>query len=660
MNASRRLLICFILLCVPLLLIGPVGRFAVIVPLVFFVPGYLLERSLRFSVPIPWFVRPALWLAGSISIIPIIYAWCWLIGFHLSLLMIIIPLFGASLLAGWLIWQNSQSSLTRDTSVWASVGSGLLVFMLTFARRLYEIRNDALPLWVDSVHHAVLVRVVAEQGTIPIDVRPYIPVSELPYHWGFHVVVGTILRITALDLPQTMLWSGQIINALQILTVGALAAYFWRSSVAGIVAAIVVGLVSLMPAYLVTWGRYTLLEGLLILPPLVIATLAGMRGAGWRAWLFAAILTGGLLVTHYIASVFALTLLSLLFMWHIAADNIRSQDLSMVRHVVKTAWTFGLTMIGGALFAAPWLLVLSSRIFVRYAQNPNELRGGGSYNAFSEGLLWAGQNRVLFGFAALALLLSLWRRRNAGIYLVVWPFLLLFLANPSIAGLPTLWLVTNTEVLVSLYIPVAALVGGGAALVWSMADSPHDNILSLSDSASSTTRSLRINSSQIILLGALILAAWAGERSLGDVINPTTRIASAADITAIDWIAANTPPDARFLTAATSWLPDAERGADGGWWVVPLAGRWSSTPPVLFTYAAPAEVAEIQQRTRALANLQAGQEASTLTDIIEQNDINYIYVGDKPTSFKAEWFENNPRYERVYDHDGIRIFACRP
>ena len=83
--------------------------------------------------------------------------------------------------------------------------------------------------------------------------------------------VATTVRLAGLPLAPTMLWTGQALNALHGLSVAALATYLWRRPIAGVVAALVVGLLSIMPAYYVSWGRYTQLTGLLLLPPLVAA-----------------------------------------------------------------------------------------------------------------------------------------------------------------------------------------------------------------------------------------------------------------------------------------------------------------------------------------------------------------------------------------------------
>src|SRR6266511_3989620 len=142
--------------------------------------------------------------------------------------------------------------------VWRSVVGGrwsailLAILVLACWTRISEIRDLALPNWVDSVHHALMIRVAAERGQAPLSLRPYLPVDQLPYHWGYHVFVATALRLSGLPLGPTMLWTGQALNALHVLAVAALAAYMWRRPAAGVVAGLVVGLLSIMPAYYVS------------------------------------------------------------------------------------------------------------------------------------------------------------------------------------------------------------------------------------------------------------------------------------------------------------------------------------------------------------------------------------------------------------------------
>src|SRR5262249_44801224 len=153
-----------------------------------------------------------------------------------------------------------------------------------------QIADLALPPWVDSLHHALLVRIVTETGRIPLSLQPYLPVDESPYHWGYHVMLGAATQLSGLDLPRALLWGGQILNALSALSVCGLAALLWRSRLAGLVAAICTGLLSIMPAYYLSWGRYTQLTGMLLLPVVGMVALQLWRSVEDGGWLRSSIL----------------------------------------------------------------------------------------------------------------------------------------------------------------------------------------------------------------------------------------------------------------------------------------------------------------------------------------------------------------------------------
>ena len=77
-----------------------------------------------------------------------------------------------------------------------------------------------------------MIRVAAERGQAPLSLRPYLPVDQLPYHWGYHVLVAAAMQLSSLDLPQTMLVSGQALNVLQVLAAAGLTTYLWRRPLA--------------------------------------------------------------------------------------------------------------------------------------------------------------------------------------------------------------------------------------------------------------------------------------------------------------------------------------------------------------------------------------------------------------------------------------------
>lgn len=654
-------------------LAGPAGRFGVVLALLLFGPGYLLERLLPAAAPLPAFVRPTLWLGLSLSVIALLYQWA--TALSLALLPPVLGLLAALCGLGvvWAAWRDLGGGLPGATigRAWAAL---LAIFGLTLWTRFVQIRDLALPVWVDSVHHALLIRVAAERGQAPITLQPYLPVDDLPYHWGYHVITAAVMQLSGVELPQAMLWSGQIFNALHVLTCAALASYLWRHPLAGAAAGIVVGLISIMPAYYVSWGRYTQLVGLLLLPPLAIVWQAGLRAPSRRWLLLGAVLLAGLSLIHFRVLVFALALLAALSLVWALAEGWAAVRARLGSALLSAGLALALTL--------PWLALLLEQRLRPAVERPQTLVGGGNYNALNLNLLWAGENRLLVALALVAAFWALWRRSRvaggqigwlAGLALLANPWLAgfalpaagallalwgarrrrwlalpaggaLLLLNPALVRLPYLWLITNDVVVISLFIPLGVLIGGGVCLLWG----------ALRQALPPVGRRAAQWSGALLLA----LAALWGASNLRDVINPTTMLATGADAAAIAWAVEHTPVDARFLVNSRGWLPDANR-SDGGWWLLPLAGRWVSTPPVIYIYGPPDYVRAVQEVNRQVAGFRPGQEQE-LYRLIRREGISHIYLSDRAGALTLESFPAEAGFVPVYDRAGVTILAVYP
>jgi hypothetical protein len=672
---------------------GPAGRLLVVLPLLLFGPGYLFERAwAAFDGP-SLALRPALWLGLSISLVALIYEWATTLG--LALTPPALSVLAASCGVGvvWRFWledrrpriedRGSQPSDPRSSILGLRWAFALLAILaLTFWTRFSQIEGLALPPWVDSVHHALMIRVAAESGRTPTSLRPYMPVDQLPYHWGYHVFMAAVLQLTSLTLGRVMLWAGQVLNALQALTTAALAAYLWRRPLAGVVAALVVGLLSIMPAYYLSWGRYTQLTGLLLLPPLAIAWRELLRAPSRGRLACLAVLLSGLSLVHFRVLVFALAYMAASgAIWAFTAGWRMESLLPAVPLPLSQAeglandskrlvgLRIGYTVAGAALalvLAAPWLRMLALRTLLPAFERPSNLVAGGSYNAVSDGLLWAGHNRVLLTLALAAALWGVARRRRAAAEQALWIAAMALLANPTLLGLPYTWLITNDVLVISLFLPAGVLIGGGASwlvdsierrwVVWrpcSVASSQTRMTYGLPTTVHARRFwHLLLHAGVIVVLAGLALwGAW----ELRSVVNPDTILASKADVAAIEWAAEHTPADARFLVGVTPWL-NVYRGTDGGWWLLPLAGRWTSVPPVLYVYGAPDYVRAAGELSKAVANLPKDQKRQVY-DLIEREHITYIYLGPRSGSLAPETFASDPAFEKVYDRDGVTILA---
>jgi hypothetical protein len=648
----RRTLALILFTCAPLAwAAGPSGRFVVALPLLLFAPGLLFDHLLH-PQPLPGaFARPTLWMGYSMSIIALVYLWITTLGLALSatMLTLLALICGvAALIAVWRSAASEPAPAALPRRVQPAAAALALLLGLTVWLRFVQIQNLALPAWVDSVHHALMIRVAVERGQAPLSLAPYMPIEQLPYHWGYHVVMAALVQVARLDVPTTMLWSGQVLSALHVLSCGALAAYLWRKPWAGVVAGVVVGALSTFPAYYTSWGRYTQLAGLLLLPPLAIAWREALRTASLRWYGSVALLLAGLSFIHFRVLIFALCLLAAIGVVQLAAQE----------HAPWRAHGPGVALAGGLplVLTAPWLWLLVTRTLERMAQSANYvINEGGS--AIAPGLLWAGLNRWLIPLALLAALWGLARRSHAAIEQTTWVAGMFLAANPWLVGLPSLWLVSNESVVISLFVPISVMLGGGACFLverlagareWERGRGGERGYLS-----SFILRRTVVHALALLALAGVGL--WSGWRMRG-IVNPATVFATAADLKAIHWAAEHTAPDARFLINATAWQPGSDRGADGGWWLLPLAGRWVSTPPVLAIYGPPDYIRAAQERSQFIANFHAGQEQQ-LFNLIACDRINYIYFGSQRGAITPDVFANRPGYRTVYHDDGVTILA---
>lgn len=661
LSGGRRWLLSGLLLAAMVALF-PAGRVLLATGLWLIAPGYLLERSLPGPRP-PWLLRVALWTGISLSIVPLVYLWVTatdgsLPAFALTTGAILLAL--AAMGAAWRDLagvQGRPSAATWLLAVVLAIGAWL---------RAEQIANLALPAWVDSVHHALMVRVAAETGRAPWTLTPYLPVVDMPYHWGYHVVIATAWHLSGGELPDVILWSGQLLNWWQNVAAAALTLLWWRRPSAAVVAAAIVGCISWMPAYYVSWGRYTQLTGLLLLAALAIAWQQWLDSthrrerAGWLA--LTALIAAGLSLVHMRIFVFGGALLA-------AQSVVWSLRQSRPTIVTRAAQALLAGVVAIAL-AAPWWWLLLRRVLVPAAAGAQSLTTGGSYAQLSYDLMWIGPNEWLVALALIGGAIGVTRRQTAAAVLMLWvgglavltnPWLVSYLAppaglalllysltqrkwlwsgvgllllamNPATVRLPFLWLLPVDIAAISLFLPLSSLIGGGMALIWPA----------------------QRRFWPIAGVAALLSFTLWGAYQQRAIVNPVTVLATAADREAIAWVTSNTEPTARFLINAAPWLPGVARGNDGGWWIMPLTGRWTSTPPALFTYGDAASVQAARQRSQQIIDFGNGKEID-LDRLIAAEQIDYIYTSPNGP-LRSEHFADRPGYEVAFADGGVVIY----
>ncbi len=593
-------------------------------------PGYLAAHSLARRGE-----RCASGLATMLGVgcagIPLTWliAGYWGLPALLLLRVVALAVVGMSVLA----LLRGRFSLPRR-SEWITGG----VLLVGAGWRLAQISGWAFPAWVDSVHHALIIRQLLETGRLPVDLTPYL---QLPffYHFGYHSLVATCCQITGLAIPEGMLVVSQVLQVGAILSVYRLGKVLWEGHWA-VLAALLVALVSTLPGRYTAWGKYPLLTAAVLLP---LAMAAGLelveKGATLRRTLWFGFTLAGTLITHYYAAfALALFLALLCLTQQIRIQATKSGD--SLRGAVALLPGAALSLI----LTAPWLWhVWSYAGRLADVQVDPGLRPETAYFAGYLPYLWQltgpGSNRVLWLLALPGLGLALRRRPLRPIAL--WLVLLVALAIPygwkfSLSG--------PDRALILWWLPASLLATETVRAV-------SHGLAGLPGQEGQGRARLRRVAQVGLRVGLAGLIGWGG---ISSSTLPDTALAGSSDIPALAWIADHTPPTARFFISVTPWPPYGYRGLDGGWWITPLTGRQTLLPPALYGLGTSSEV----ERLNALA-----QQATALGgcgpefwELVAQTGVTYLYFNVTRSPLRPTGFDGCAAIEKVYEQDGVFIY----
>ena len=485
----------------------------------------------------------------------------------------------------------------------------LVVLTAVLGWRFVQIEGLVLPPWVDSVHHTLAVRLLLEQGTLPATWGPYLPSVPFYYHFGFHLTAALFARLTGmtgLELGRAVLYVGQLWQVALAVAVYLLARRILRSREQALAATLFIGFASPMPAFYLSWGRYTLLAG--------IALLAfGMAAAARERWLAVGLLVAAVGVTHYYAFCLLLLFLGMLFVL----------TPGRARRLRLAAFT-----TGGVLLTAPWLLhVFTWNRAMTRVQAP--MTDSAPFHAAPlAGLLGPTRNYVLLALAAAGLLSLVYRRRSgpmthpraAMLAFAGWATALAALTGPWQIG-PF----RPDHAAIVLFLPAALLA---SAVLW------------------------HVLPRAVAWAVVAALCIWGAGESR-HVVRPDTVLARSADIEALRWIESWTAADATLMVDVAPWM-GLWRGTDGGWWATPLTGRRTVPPPVAYSWGPPelaALVRQVGRRIEELPRLPDPYYCAGIERLMEETGADYYYTH---TARAADC----PNVEVMYrGRDGIRIVA---
>ncbi|GAP12267.1 hypothetical protein BECAL_03473 [Bellilinea caldifistulae] len=519
---------------------------------------------------------------------------------------------------------------------WLGLAAGLAGVAGALYWRWFQARELYLPAWVDSLHHTLIVQKILENGGLPATLAPQVN-APLAYHYGFHLSTALFVWLSGWDVPTGVLVFGQTLNGLIALSVYRLAKGWWGDWKRAGLAGLLVAFAFQMPAYYVTWGRYTLSAGLVLLPLAMLAVERAARPSSRNVErIHALLLTAGVALTHLTALLLlafwtALVVLEgILRRWRGRTTNGDAVDL-------RGGVTAGLSAAAGVLLAAPWLWRIWQE-FGASAQVSLVLPlddGQADYWNYILYLLGPAYSHGLFMVAGAGLLWGLLRRGAR--HLAFWGLVIALLMLPWGVRLNP---IRPDHMAIVLFLPAALLLANG--------------VVGLGELAGRLRwRSLRLAGQALLGLAALAAIGWGGWQSRS-VLNPETIFVSKADMRAFEWIRQNTPPNARFLINTTPWMAGVYRGVDGGYWLPLITGRQTLLPPVLYTLGDPEQVRQINQWAERASHLTTCDEA--FWSLIDEGNLSFVYLREGRGSLQPAGLLNCPEVVLIYRRDGVLLF----
>jgi hypothetical protein len=601
-------------------------------------------------------------LAGAALLIPGFAWWAWfgrrsrdlalvlsrVVGASLSLVVLLaeaafllkIPFSSSlifSLLAFFLIaggvgvWRRGLGLKWQDWPIHLLV---LLLMAAAVGWRLYQARDLVLPNWVDSQHHYLITGVILENRGLPETLSPYLDVPFY-YHYGFHAVTAFLTAISGVTIAQGMLVFGQVLSALISLSVYALARALWDDWRPALFAALLVTFVTQMPAYYLTWGRYTLTMGLVLLPLAMETALRLLQPSfNKRTVLVLSLLTASLCLTHYFAA-----LLLAFFMAVLAVGYLWARQQTIWMALGDLGWV----ALGGGLglaAAAPWLfrvMRFSSMSLGVQSHLPQSLSGLLTLPGNSDYLwylLGPGWNYGLLWIALGGMILAVFLRASRSF--LIWSGVIAFFLLPHSLSLPPF---RPDHFAITCFLPITIWTGW---LFWKVGIWL-DELLER-----------EWLSSALLFVLLIVFVAW-GLFNTDSVINAVTVLVTEDDRAALDWIRENTPPDARFFINTTYWLEGTYRSVDAGGWILPYTERWAIVPTVFYAYGTHVDsIRQIQNWSERASEISSCDE--TFWELSEDADLNYVYLHRDVGSLLPQHLEDCEGLTRILQNASVDIY----
>ncbi len=620
----------------------------VIAIFLYILPGLaLLVLFLSEAHTLKWGEKLGLAMGISVALYPVLLLWSHLVGLHLGALYAWLSAL-ASL--SFLIWHNRHwrwPLLANCLREWRHSDSFLpdvafisLIILVLFTR-FWVIRSLDTPMWGDSYQHTMIAQLIVDHGGLFDSWLPYADIQSLTYHFGFHAASAVFAWMSGLEMPQAVLWTGQILNGLAVIGLYPMATRVAGNRWAGVGAVLIAGLLAQMPMFYVNWGRYTQLAGQTILPCVLLLLWAALEkeNRDWRLIALTWLTLSGLALTHYRVLIFAVLFIPAFFLLQI----------HRARVLIARIFLIG---VGAGLLFLPWFIHLfagkiATAFLVQLTRPANATPvATQAYNAIGDVGSYLPMWLWLIAFASLVW--GLWRRERGVAFVLLWSLLVLLAANPQWLRMPGEGAISNFAVFIAAYIPVAVLTG--SALGWLTTD----------------WRWIHRQGGAALAVAMVALGLFGVRERVSDLQIPQHALVTRPDLRAANWLRQNTGTDARFLVNSFfAYGGSVIVGSDGGWWLPLIARRQTTLPPINYSSESGPR-ADYREWINALTAAIQGKGIASpdVLTMLGERGVTHIYIGqeqgrvnyDGPFVLEPAKLLASSYFRPVYHQDRVWVF----
>lgn len=482
-----------------------------------------------------------------------------------------------------LVWQMRSRPPAQADDVhpaWLIAG-GLLLLVLLVARLAF-LDGMLLPPYNDAAsHYETVMNFLTPDGGMWAW-HSLESLTDSYYHVGFHSLAGWLTQVSGLPAEQTIPLLAQMLLVLIPCGTLALVGRLTRDPCAAAVAGLIAAVGWPMPAFAANWAKYPALAALCLLPAVLAALHAlAERPRNAAAWVSAGAAAVGAIFLH-------------------------------TRSLILLVLTGALWLLGRRIPSrSRWLPATTAGLML----------------AIAALLVWRHSGGLLAAYCGNACVLSLGILLLAPLAALAFPsaaltfggmFVLLFSLYDLPSGgllrdLNTIYWIDPPFLQIATYLPLAALGGLGLSGLLGRVSTP----------------AVRAGVAGLAAIALLVNAP----RTIPTRADACCRYVQSEDLQAMEWIRANTDPDATILIAGFEDQGICCLATDAGAWIRALTGRTYQYRSYLYTW----DTQEVMEELCPFGEV-------------------YIYAGSTPFSFSRERFARPGWYERVFSNGPVAIY----